>query len=110
MWRVWFSINIQRVIGTNTILGQIIPWLAASLVVYDQSPLLAADGNYPVKVGTTVKLFAIWRENLWAVPINIIILSVGVGHCFCRQPVRPGWYHCFLFTNYSFGLCLPAVR
>ncbi|MEZ4594522.1 MAG: HAMP domain-containing sensor histidine kinase [Chloroflexota bacterium] len=71
-------INIQRVIGTNTILGQIIPWLAAA-IVYDQLNFWLLMGIIRLKQGTTVKPFAIWRENLWAVPINIIILSVGGG-------------------------------
>lgn len=71
-------IYMQQALGVNTILGQIIPWLAAA-IVYDQLNFWLLMGIIRLKHGTAVKPFAIWRENLWAVPINIIILSVGGG-------------------------------
>lgn len=69
---------IQNGFGANTILGQIVPWLAAA-IVYDQLNFWLLMGILRLKQGAKVKPFAIWRENLWAVPINIIILSVGGG-------------------------------
>jgi signal transduction histidine kinase len=71
-------INLQNMLGVNTIAGQIIPWFAAA-IVYDQLNFWLLMGIIRLKQGTAVKPLAIWLENLWAVPINIIILSVGGG-------------------------------
>ena len=71
-------INLQQLLGVNTLLGQIIPWLIAA-IVYDQINFWMLMIIIRLKQGALVKPTAIWIENLWALPINIIILSVGGG-------------------------------
>lgn len=53
-------------------------WLIAC-IVHDQLNFWILMGIIRLKQGTSVKPLAVWRENIWAVPINITILSVGGG-------------------------------
>ena len=79
MFTAGIIFNVARqLLGVNTFAGQIIPWLLAA-IVYDQLNFWMLMGIIRLKQGAGVKPSAIWLENLWALPINIIILSVGGG-------------------------------
>ncbi len=69
---------VQQLLGASSLLGQIIPWLAAA-IVYDQVNFWMLMGIIRLKNGPAIKPATIWLENLWALPINVIILSVGGG-------------------------------
>ena len=71
-------INVQEMLGAHTFWGQFIPWIVAA-VLYDQLNFWMLMVIIRLKQGPSVQPLAIWNENLWAVPINIIILSVGGG-------------------------------
>lgn len=71
-------ILVQQWLGANTIMGQTIPWLVVA-ITYDQLNFWLLMGIIRLKQGPAVNIVAIWKENLWALPINIIILSVGGG-------------------------------
>lgn len=71
-------INLHQTLGTNTIVGQIVPWIVAAML-YDQINFWMLMIIIRLKEGSAIKPVAIWIEHLWAAPINIIILSVGGG-------------------------------
>ncbi|MCP5094415.1 MAG: HAMP domain-containing histidine kinase [Chloroflexi bacterium] len=68
----WFI----TLLGTTTAFAQIVPWLIAA-VIGDQVNLwlliiiiYLVHGTNPLKA---------WRENRWAIPINVLIMSAGGG-------------------------------
>jgi signal transduction histidine kinase len=63
-------------LGSDTIWGQTIPWLLGALVS-DQVNLWLLVGIIYLAHG--VKPLEVWRENRWAAPINILVMSVGGG-------------------------------
>ena len=65
-----------QLFGETTILGQIFPWLI-SAVVGDQVNLWLLIIIIHLVHG--VKPLAIWRENSWAIPMNVLVMSVGGG-------------------------------
>ncbi|MCP4418693.1 MAG: hypothetical protein GY805_18905 [Chloroflexi bacterium] len=71
-------LKLQQLLGANTLLGQVVPWIVAA-VLYDQLNFWMLMIIIRLKQGPTIHPVTIWQENLWAVPINIIILSVGGG-------------------------------
>lgn len=71
-------VNLQTLLSQHVFLGQTVPWLAAA-VAYDQINFWLLMGIIRLKQGRAIKPFALWSENLWVLPINIIILSVGGG-------------------------------
>lgn len=62
--------------GSNTIWGQTVPWVLGA-VVGDQANfwLLVAI----IYLAHGVRPIDAWRENRWAVPMNVLVMSVGGG-------------------------------
>ncbi len=58
--------------------GPILPWLFAA-VVNDQLNLLLLTVMIRLQYGKEFRIFTIWKENAWAIPIGILISSVGGG-------------------------------
>jgi len=71
-------IYMQQLLGAQTLLGQTVPWLAAA-IVYDQINFWMLMGIIRLNQGAAIKPVSIWIEHLWALPINLIVLSVGSG-------------------------------
>ncbi len=59
-------------------LGPILPWLLAA-IVNDQINLMLLTTMLRLQYGKEFRIFTIWRENAWAIPIGILITSVGGG-------------------------------
>ena len=60
----------------ETIAGAILPWLIAA-VVNDQVNLWLLIGIIWFQHKRRVLPMTIWKENIWAVPISILLMSVG---------------------------------
>lgn len=71
-------VNLSTAPGLGSVWGQIIAWLIAA-VVYDQLNFWLLMGIVRLKNGTAVNPLSIWQENLWAAPINILVLFFGGG-------------------------------
>lgn len=65
-------------VGGDTLWAQIIPWLPAA-IVYDQANFWLIMAIFRLQNGSEIEPTKIWRENLWAASINILLLSVGGG-------------------------------
>ncbi|MCB8976910.1 MAG: HAMP domain-containing histidine kinase [Ardenticatenaceae bacterium] len=71
-------LNLQRQLDINTLLGQMLPWIITA-VLYDQLNFGMVMVIIRLKQGPAVSPLAMWKENMWAAPINIMILAVGGG-------------------------------
>lgn len=71
-------LNVRQWLGPTTFLGQTVPWFV-SAVVYDQINFWMLMGIIRLKQGAAIKPVSIWKEHLWALPINILILCIGGG-------------------------------
>ena len=58
--------------------GPALPWLLAA-IVSDQFNLMLLTIMLRLQYGKEFRIFTIWRENAWAIPIGILITSVGGG-------------------------------
>ena len=63
-------------LGSNVILQDTVPWLLAA-VTADQVNLWLLLGIIYLAHG--VQPLETWRENLWAVPINVMVMTIGGG-------------------------------
>lgn len=66
----------QQLVGSETLLAQILPWLFAA-IVGDQLNVWLLIGILYLQQG--INPLAFWRENGWAMPINVIIMGAGGG-------------------------------
>lgn len=71
-------LNLQQRLGVHTLLGQMLPWIITA-VLYDQLNFGMVMIIIRLKQGRSISPLAMWKENLWAAPINIMILAVGGG-------------------------------
>jgi signal transduction histidine kinase len=67
---------LARELETSPIFGVTIPWFVSALVA-DQMNLWLLIGIVYLAHG--VKPLDTWRENLWAIPINVLVMAVGGG-------------------------------
>lgn len=67
-------LQIAGWVPATTILGQSIPWLLAA-VIGDQVNLWLLILVIYLVTGT--RPLQIWKENRWAIPINVLVMSVG---------------------------------
>ncbi|HFE65741.1 MAG TPA: HAMP domain-containing histidine kinase [Chloroflexi bacterium] len=70
---------IQNWFGINTFLGKTLPWLIGAIVADQVNFWLLAGIVY---LANGVKPIEIWRQNRWAVPMNILVLAIGGGLIF----------------------------
>ena len=85
---------------TDSLGWKIAFWVVAA-IVHDQLNFWLLMALIKLKQGTAVKPYTVWRENLWAVPINILILSVG-GGALAYAATTLGEAGIFVF-------CLPVI-
>ncbi len=67
---------ITRGFGANTFGGQILAWLLAA-IVNDQVNLWLLIGLLHLQ--NKISPLEIWRDHKWAIPINVLVMSVGGG-------------------------------
>ncbi|MCA9960551.1 MAG: HAMP domain-containing histidine kinase [Anaerolineales bacterium] len=67
---------VLAIFDNNLIIGTMLAWLAAA-VVNDQVNLWLLIGLLHLQSG--VKPLDIWRQHRWAIPINVLVISVGGG-------------------------------
>lgn len=63
-------------LGSDTMWAQLFPWILAA-VINDQVNLWLLIGILHLQSG--VKPLEIWHQHKWAVPINVLVMSVGGG-------------------------------
>ncbi|MCA9970811.1 MAG: hypothetical protein KC425_11385 [Anaerolineales bacterium] len=66
----------RSLLGEDTLLGNTLPWLLAALV-NDQINLWLLVGILHIQ--NQVKPLDIWHQHKWAIPINVLVISVGGG-------------------------------
>ena len=66
----------QQALGQESVLAVTLPWLLAA-IVGDQLNVWLLIGVLYLQQGIAPRTF--WRENRWAMPINVIIMSAGGG-------------------------------
>lgn len=66
----------QQLFGGDTLATQILPWLVAA-VVGDQLNVWLLIGIVTLQQG--INPLAFWRQNGWAMPINVIVMGAGGG-------------------------------
>lgn len=71
-------LGMRHALGDGTIAGETLPWLAAA-VTNDQVNLWLLIGILYLQSGGKAKPFTIWKENVWAIPIGILSISIGGG-------------------------------
>lgn len=69
-------LGLQSWLGTSTFGGAVLPWVAAALVA-DQLNVWLLIGILTLQQGVNPVEF--WKDNRWAMPINVVILSAGGG-------------------------------
>ncbi|MCP4425713.1 MAG: HAMP domain-containing histidine kinase [Chloroflexi bacterium] len=101
-------------LGAETIAGETIPWLVAA-VVNDQVNLWLLVGILYLQHGRKMSPFAIWRQNLWAVPISILLMTFG-GGLLAFSGRQFGWigfvvfFLPILFSAYAFRLYIRKAQ
>ena len=63
-------------LGDNTFWGQVLAWLLAA-IVNDQVNLWLLIGLLHLQ--NKISPLEIWRDHKWAIPINVLVMSVGGG-------------------------------
>jgi len=66
----------QSWLGANTAVGLVLPWFIAA-VVNDQMNLWLLIGILHLQ--NQVKPRTIWHQHKWAIPINVLVMSLGGG-------------------------------
>jgi signal transduction histidine kinase len=65
-------------LGEETVAGAMLPWLAAGFISVLVNALLLI-GILRLQHGPGIKPINLWRENLWALSIDVVVTSVGGG-------------------------------
>lgn len=102
------------ILGTDVWFGPVIPWLLAA-IVSDQINLLLLTVMLRLQYGKEFRIFTVWKENAWAIPIGILITSVGGGFlAFSFQHL--GWIGISIFflplllSAYAFRLYVSQMQ
>ena len=72
----WVLIWTQDMFGPGTIIGETVPWLITAIVNVLLNLTLLVGIIY-LQQKRTINPFELWKENLWASQINIIITAIG---------------------------------
>lgn len=102
----------QDLLGTSTPLAQTLPWLLGAIVT-DQVNIWLLIAMIYLQHGAPP--LAIWKENRWAMSIDIIVISVG-GALLAFAVREFGWLGVAIFffpiflSAFSFGLYVNRAR
>lgn len=69
-------LTTANLLGTDTLLGQTVPWLVAA-IIGDQINIWLLI--IILVIQHRVRPLAFWRDNRWAMPINVMVMGVGGG-------------------------------
>ncbi len=69
-------VGTSILLKSDTIFGQTIPWFVAGIVADQVNFWLLAIIIY---MAHGIKPIEMWRQNRWAIPMNILVLSLGGG-------------------------------
>ena len=72
----WVLLLVRGWLDVDTLLGATVPWLLAA-IVNDQVNIWLLIVMLRLQYGSEIKLFAIWKENVWAIPTGILAMSIG---------------------------------
>lgn len=72
----YFFEGAQNFLGPNSIPGLILPWLIAA-IINDQMNLWLLIGILHLQ--SQARPVDIWHQHKWAIPINVLVMSVGGG-------------------------------
>jgi signal transduction histidine kinase len=104
----------QSWLGTGTIAGATVPWLVAA-ITNDQVNLWILVGIIYLQHDRTVSPVTIWRQNLWAVPISILLMTFG-GGLLAYAGEAFGWmgiavfFLPIVFSAYAFRLYIRKAQ
>lgn len=104
----------EQMLDIEPWLGNTVPWLLAA-IVNDQLNLWILTVMLRLQHGNEFHVFAVWKENAWAIPIGILITSVGGGFlAFSFQQL--GWVGISIFflplvlSAYAFRLYVSQMQ
>ena len=115
MFAAGFVLQLSRSwLGAETILGASLPWLLAALT-NDQVNLWLLSGILYLQHERQIPLFNFWRQNLWAVPISVLLMTFG-GALIAFALDQYGWLGAVIFflpivlSGYAFRLYIRQVE
>jgi signal transduction histidine kinase len=62
----------------DSLAGKIVPYFIAA-IIFDQLNIWLLAGIVWLQQNRTASLWSIWKANIWAMPISILLISVGGG-------------------------------
>ena len=101
MWSVaalaagWSFFALQRWLNADLWLSMMLVWVITA-IVYDQVNFWLLMVVIRLQQGDSVRVGQIWAENLWAVAINVIVLSLG-GALLAFAIARYDWLGVVIF-------------
>jgi signal transduction histidine kinase len=104
----------QTFFGDSSFARNVTPWLLAAVTV-DQVSLWLIAIMLRLQHGADFKVFSIWRENAWAIPISILTVSVGGGY-LAYSYLQFGWtgiaffFLPLLLSAYAFRLYVSQMQ
>ena len=104
----------QSWLGTGTIAGATVPWLVAA-ITNDQVNLWILVGIIYLQHDRTISPVTIWRQNLWAVPISVLLMTFG-GGLLAYAGEAFGWmgiaifFLPIVFSAYAFRLYIRKAQ
>lgn len=106
--------GVTTTIQAPFLLVQLLAWLLAA-AVYDQLNFWLLMAILRLQHGPQFSVLAPWRENIWAIPINILVMSVG-GGLLSYAMARFDWLGIAIFyvpiflTAYAFRLYVHQMQ
>lgn len=105
---------LQDLLGATSFWGRTVPFLLTA-VIYDQLNLWLLLIILRLQHGSSFNPVAVWQENIWAMPINIIVLAAGGAFLsFAAQEFGLSGLLVFfvpiILTTYAFRLYVRQMR
>jgi signal transduction histidine kinase len=91
----WVFLHTRSLLGPTTFLGMTVPWILAA-VVNDQVNLWLLIGILTLQNDPRPNPFRIWKQNVWAMPIGVLSMSVG-GAALAFAVTRFDWVGVVIF-------------
>jgi signal transduction histidine kinase len=91
----WILLETQNLLGATTVVGMTLPWVVAA-VVNDQLNLWLLIGILTLQNKPRPNPILIWKQNLWAMPIGVLTMSVG-GAALAFAVTRFDWLGVVIF-------------
>jgi signal transduction histidine kinase len=69
-------VQVRQILGSNTFIMDAIPWFVGAIIGDQVNFWLLAIIIY---LANGVRPLDVWRENRWAIPMNVLVMSIGGG-------------------------------